>query len=111
LLITTLVYNYNINMITEEQLKHLAELAKIEFTEDELKSFLKDINQILHYVEEIQKLDLENFEPMISGVYQQIFLREDEIERAEEDNKELIKVQFPDKKDDFLKTPRIITKD
>jgi aspartyl-tRNA(Asn)/glutamyl-tRNA(Gln) amidotransferase subunit C len=57
-------------MITKDQLKHLAELAKIEFTEEELESFLKDINQILGYVEEIQKLDLDQFEPMIGGILQ-----------------------------------------
>jgi aspartyl-tRNA(Asn)/glutamyl-tRNA(Gln) amidotransferase subunit C len=97
-------------MITKDQLKHLAELAKIEFTEEELESFLKDINQILSYVEEIQKLDLDQFEPMIGGILQKLSLREDEIARAEPETKELILEQFPEKKDNFLKTPRIITK-
>jgi len=98
-------------MLTKDQLKHLAELAKIEFTEEELESFLNDINQILNYVEEIKKLDLEKFEPMIGGILQQLILREDEIERADPETKDLIKSQFPEKQDDFLKTPRIITKD
>jgi len=98
-------------MLTKDQLKHLAELAKIEFTEEELESFLNDINQILNYVEEIKKLDLEKFEPMIGGILQQLILREDEIERADPKTKDLIKNQFPEKQDDFLKTPRIITKD
>jgi aspartyl-tRNA(Asn)/glutamyl-tRNA(Gln) amidotransferase subunit C len=97
-------------MITKDQLKHLAELAKIEFTEEELESFLKDINQILSYVEEIQKLDLDQFEPMIGGILQKLSLREDEIARAESETKELILKQFPDKEYNFLKTPRIITK-
>jgi aspartyl-tRNA(Asn)/glutamyl-tRNA(Gln) amidotransferase subunit C len=97
-------------MLTKDQLKHLAELAKIEFTEEELESFLKDINQILSYVEEIQKLELDQFEPMIGGILQKLYLREDEIIRAEPETKELIQKQFPEKKDNFLKTPRIITK-
>jgi aspartyl-tRNA(Asn)/glutamyl-tRNA(Gln) amidotransferase subunit C len=97
-------------MITKDQLKHLAELAKIEFTEEELESFLKDINQILSYVEEIQKLELDQFEPMIGGILQKLYLRENEIIRAESETKELIVEQFPEKKDNFLKTPRIITK-
>jgi aspartyl-tRNA(Asn)/glutamyl-tRNA(Gln) amidotransferase subunit C len=97
-------------MLTKDQLKHLAELAKIEFTEEELESFLKDINQILSYVEEIQKLDLDQFEPMIGGILQKLCLREDEIARAESETKELIVEQFPDKEGNFLKTPRIITK-
>jgi aspartyl-tRNA(Asn)/glutamyl-tRNA(Gln) amidotransferase subunit C len=97
-------------MLTKDQLKHLAELAKIEFTEEELESFLKDINQILSYVEEIQKLELDQFEPMIGGILQKLYLREDEIIRAESETKELIQKQFPEKKDNFLKTPRIITK-
>jgi len=98
-------------MITKDQLKHLAELAKIEFDDKELESFLKDINQILNYVEEIQNLELEKFDPMIGGILQKIILREDEIKRVDIETKDLIKEQFPERKNNFLKTPRIITKD
>lgn len=100
-------------MITKEQLKHLAELAKIEFSEKELEKFLKDLNEILKYVEEIQNLDLSKYEPMTSGSLQKLFLREDEKEEdimdREEREKKIIE-QFPARKNNYLKVPKIIEK-
>ncbi len=97
-------------MITKEQLRHLAELAKIDFTDEELEKFLKDINQILEYVSEIQELNLEEFEPMIGGILQELLLREDKKEVLDEETKKLIIEQFPEKENNFLKVPKVIHK-
>lgn len=97
-------------MLTKEQLKHLAELAKIKFTEEELENFLIDINNILNYFNEINKLDLDKFEPIIGGVIQRLELREDEINFCPEDTKAKIIEQFPEKQENYLKLPKIITK-
>jgi aspartyl-tRNA(Asn)/glutamyl-tRNA(Gln) amidotransferase subunit C len=98
-------------MITKEQLKHLAELAKIEFTEKELDKFLVDLNKILEYVDEIKKLDLLKYEPLRSGVLQKLDLREDETEEdileREERERKIIE-QFPERKGDYLKVPKIL---
>ena len=97
-------------MLTKEQLKHLAKLARIEFEEKELEKFLKDIEKILSYVNEIQKLNLDKYEPMIGGPIQYLFLREDKKEITEETIKNLIVNQFPQKYKNYLKVPKILEK-
>jgi len=97
-------------MITKEQLKHLAKLAKIDFDENELEKFFEDIKKILEYVNEIQELNLDDYEPMIGGPVQKIYLREDIKKITPESTKEKIIELFPDKKDNFLKVPKILEK-
>lgn len=97
-------------MINKEQLKHLAELAKIEVTEEELESFVVDINNILKYVQEIQNLDLSHFSTMISGPVQKLELREDQAKVCSEEIRANIIDQFSHKEGNYLKVPKIISK-
>lgn len=97
-------------MLTKEQLKHLAKLARIEFSEEELENFLVDIEKILNYVSEIQKLKLDKYEPMIGGPVQSLFLREDKKEISDEETKNLIINQFYQKEKNYLKVPKILEK-
>lgn len=97
-------------MLTKEQLKHLAELAKIEFSDEELEKFLVDFNNILNYVEEIRKLDLNKFKPMIGGPIQKLELREDVVIPCPEETKKEIINQYPQRQNNYLKISKIITK-
>ena len=97
-------------MLTKEQLKHLAKLSRIEFSEKELEKFLIDIEKILSYVSEIHKLNLDKYEPMIGGPIQSLFLREDNKEISDEETKGLIINQFFQKLKNFLKVPKILEK-
>lgn len=97
-------------MIGKKQIEHLAELAKIELEEKELRKFLKDIQKILAYVNEIQDLDLREFEPLIGGAVQYLFLREDVKRIIPEEVKRKIIEQFPEKVNNYLKVPKIIKK-
>lgn len=50
-------------MITNEQVKHIASLAKLKFTEEELDGFTKKFSQVLFYVEKLDEVDTENIAP------------------------------------------------
>jgi aspartyl-tRNA(Asn)/glutamyl-tRNA(Gln) amidotransferase subunit C len=97
-------------LINKEKLKHLAELAKIDLSEEELEKFLEDLNNILNYVDEIKDLNLDQFEPTVGGAVQKLELREDETEIENDETKTLIIDQFPDKKENYLKISKIIKK-
>lgn len=51
-----------------EQVKHLADLAKLDISEEQLQSYNKDLQEILNYVNKINNLDLENIKESLSGV-------------------------------------------
>ncbi len=43
--------------ITENEIKHLATLSRLNFSEEELGKFSADFTAILNYVNELQKVD------------------------------------------------------
>lgn len=96
-------------MISKEEIEKLAELSRIEVTEDEKKKLINDIESILGYVSEIQEVattepvsevgDLRNVmredgEPHESGLYTKDIMKE-----------------VPKKEKGYLKVKKILTQD
>jgi aspartyl-tRNA(Asn)/glutamyl-tRNA(Gln) amidotransferase subunit C len=50
--------------VTEKDVQYVADLSNVELTEAESKRFLKDLNSILEYIENLNELDTTNVEPM-----------------------------------------------
>lgn len=51
-------------MVTDKDVSYVAELAHLELTEDERPRMLKDLNEILGYIERLNELDTTGVEPM-----------------------------------------------
>jgi aspartyl-tRNA(Asn)/glutamyl-tRNA(Gln) amidotransferase subunit C len=87
-----------------KDVENLANLARIELSEEEKKDLLHDMDSILGYVKQIEEMKVKDAEPeyQICNVW-----REDEIE-GREFSKELIMGQFPDAQDGFLKVKKIL---
>jgi len=49
--------------ISEEQVRHVALLARLALTDEQVASFGEDLNSILGHIDTIQQLDLEGVEP------------------------------------------------
>ncbi|HNR87997.1 MAG TPA: Asp-tRNA(Asn)/Glu-tRNA(Gln) amidotransferase subunit GatC [Spirochaetota bacterium] len=49
--------------IDREQIERVAELARLELTEDERQEFSKQLSDILSYVEKINELDTDAIQP------------------------------------------------
>jgi aspartyl-tRNA(Asn)/glutamyl-tRNA(Gln) amidotransferase subunit C len=88
----------------------LAQLARIELSEDEKKELLLDMKGILEYVKQIERVEVPDMK--LSGELYNVW-REDlpaqtgKIE-PREFSKELIVEQFPDAQDGFLKVKKIL---
>ena len=52
----------------KKQVKHLADLAKLKLSDDELKTYSSQLKDILVYVDKLNELDLENIQETLSGV-------------------------------------------
>jgi aspartyl-tRNA(Asn)/glutamyl-tRNA(Gln) amidotransferase subunit C len=50
-------------MITKDDVKYIASLARIHLQEHELEQLTHNLEDILHYVAKLQKLDVTNVEP------------------------------------------------
>jgi aspartyl-tRNA(Asn)/glutamyl-tRNA(Gln) amidotransferase subunit C len=51
-------------MITEQDIRRVAELANLALTEDEISRMAKDLSGILTHVDELNELDTSGVEPM-----------------------------------------------
>ena len=69
--------------ITREDVVHLAELSNISLAEDQIEPLIKDLDNILGYISQLDELDTDNVEPTYQCFDMQNVWREDEIEEFE----------------------------
>jgi aspartyl-tRNA(Asn)/glutamyl-tRNA(Gln) amidotransferase subunit C len=67
------------NMLQKQDMEKLAKLARLELTEQEADSFGQSLEQLLGYMENIKKLDLQNVEPMTGIQQEKVTMRPDEV--------------------------------
>ncbi len=91
--------------ITKKELRHLAELARIELDPKEEEKLLKDLSNILDYFKELQKLTTANIAPMTGGTDLLNVFRDD-TERENTDRGAGIEA-FPENEGGFLKVPPV----
>jgi aspartyl-tRNA(Asn)/glutamyl-tRNA(Gln) amidotransferase subunit C len=65
-------------MIDREQVLHVARLARLRLTDDEVARMSSELSTILDHIEKISELDLENVEPTSHVVEVENVLRADE---------------------------------
>lgn len=62
--------------ITDEQLNHIAALARLRLAVEERAGLRKDLGNIVAYVEKLNELDVNNIEPTLHALPQaNVFLR------------------------------------
>jgi aspartyl-tRNA(Asn)/glutamyl-tRNA(Gln) amidotransferase subunit C len=64
--------------ITPEQIKHIARLARLRFSPEELDGFTEQFNQILDHVEMLNEVDTSGVEPMTSPGGRSNVMRDDQ---------------------------------
>lgn len=87
-----------------KDVENLAELARLELSHEEKEAMLKDMDNILEYVKQVEELKIPDTKENYS-LYN--VWREDEIV-PREFSEELIVEQFPDSKNGFLKVKKIL---
>ncbi|HZC13108.1 MAG TPA: Asp-tRNA(Asn)/Glu-tRNA(Gln) amidotransferase subunit GatC [Thermoleophilaceae bacterium] len=64
-------------MIDREQVLHVAKLARLSFSDEEVDRLAPELSKIVEYVEQMDRLDLDGVEPTSHVVELQNVLRED----------------------------------
>lgn len=92
--------------VTRKDVEHIAELARLKFSETELESFTEQLNEILSYVDKLNELDTENVKPLSHPFEGENVFREDKVKPSVE-RKDALK-NAPDSNDEFFKVPKVI---
>ncbi len=89
-----------------EEVKRVAELARLRFTEEELNRMAGELEKILAYVRKLEEVDTSDVEPM-SHVHDDAGrLREDDVERRI--NRDEALSNAPDTDGKFFRVPKVI---
>lgn len=67
----------NMSRITIEEVKHVANLARLAITEEEATKFQKQLDAIISFAEELNEIDTEGIEPTSHVLDMKNVLRED----------------------------------
>lgn len=94
-------------MLSIDEVKHIATLARIGVTEEETEKYRKDLSAVLDFFQELEKLPTDDVEPIghITGTAGVV--REDRTEDFGSLGKEAIRKNFPNAKDGFLKVKSV----
>ncbi|MCK5391413.1 MAG: Asp-tRNA(Asn)/Glu-tRNA(Gln) amidotransferase subunit GatC [Deltaproteobacteria bacterium] len=92
--------------ISKDDVIKVSELARLEFTEEELDKFTEQLGNILEYIEQLNELDTNNVEPTSHVLDISTPLREDKV--VEWLNIEEVLQNAPESEDDFFVVPQVI---
>lgn len=91
--------------ITKKEIKHLAELSRLELNDGEIVEIEHDLSEILNHFNELKEVDTEGVKPLTGGADLFNSTRMDELDRTDDTGKG--KDQFPEKEDGYLKVPSV----
>lgn len=92
-------------MITPEEIKKLANLARISVTDEEVMAYAKDFEAILGYVDQINNVNVSELE---SVVIQDNIARNDENPHESGHYVAAMLADAPESQDGFYKVPKIL---
>ncbi len=72
---------FTIFMITPEQVKHIAKLARLGLQDNDVDKFAKQLSSIMEYVEKLNEVDVKNVEPTSQVTGLENVMREDVVSR------------------------------
>lgn len=93
--------------VTKNDVKKIAELARLEFSEAELENYTSEMNKMLDFVEKLNELDTENVKPLSHPIENTNVFRKDEVTKST-DREEALK-NAPDKSSEHFKVPKVIS--
>lgn len=94
--------------ITEQQVEHVAELAKLEFKDEELTKFTTQLGSIIDMFEDLTNVDTQGVEPMTSASDRENVMREDKAVKSSKEETDALLNNAPDTDDGYIKVPAII---
>ena len=93
--------------LTRDDVLHLAQLARISLSDDEVDEFSDELSAILQYVEQLSSIDTSDLKPtnQVTGLTN--VMREDEVKDYGYAPQDLLK-NVPQTQDDHIKVKRMI---
>ena len=92
--------------IDKETLQKLAHLSRLELDPSKEDTYIKDLEEVLTWVEKLNELDTEGVEPLTNMSFEVNAFRNDEVSNTIEYDRAL--KNAPDKDEDYFKVPKVL---
>ena len=92
--------------VTNEQVRHIARLARIAMSDEEIERLAPELNNILGWVEQLAEVNTDGVEPLTAVIEQKLRLREDVI--TDGNIRDQILANAPEAQHGFFAVPKVI---
>lgn len=95
-------------MLTFEEVKHVATLARMDLTNEEITTFQEDLSKVLIFFKELEALNTDQERDIghITGRVNEA--RPDQVQEEEKGVQEYIRKNFPESEEGFLKVRSVL---
>lgn len=95
-------------MISKDEVKHIAKLARLGLTSNEIKKFQKELSLIFDYIEKLKEVNISNVELYSDLGELRNVMREDTERKDPKGQSSKLLDLAPEKKGAYLKTKQIL---
>lgn len=92
--------------ISPDELRHVAKVARLDLTDAEVNKFIKQVNDIIAWFSELQKINTSNVEPSFQPLKTENVFRPDEVKSCLSQDESLSNTSAKDK--GYFKGPRAV---
>ena len=92
--------------VSHEQVRHIAKLARIAMSDEELERLVPELNNILGWVEQLGEVDTAGVEPLTAVIDQKLRFRDDGV--TDGDMRDAVLANAPGAEHGFFAVPKVI---
>ena len=90
----------------EQTIKTISNLARLRLPKEDEEKFMKDINGILEWVEQLKEVNVDGIEPLVSVSSRESAIREDKV--TEGNIQSELMLNAPESVQGFYEVPRMV---
>lgn len=94
--------------LSKDQIKHIADLARLDLTDEELSKYGGQLSEVLNYIDQLKEVEVGEVEPTAQVTGLENILREDETENWDKEEIDKALDQAPDREDREIKVKRVL---
>jgi aspartyl-tRNA(Asn)/glutamyl-tRNA(Gln) amidotransferase subunit C len=92
--------------VNEQQVRHVARLARLALGDDEIAKMVPELNNILNWVEQLAEVDTDGVEPLTAVIENKLRLRDDVVNDG--NCRDGVLKNAPDAQHGFFAVPKVI---
>lgn len=94
--------------LSKDEIQHIAKLARLELTDEELKKYGGQLSAVLNYIDQLKEVGVKGVEPTAQVTGMENVLRDDKVKDWDEAEIEAALKDAPEREGRFIKVKRVI---